>query len=113
MYNWDKINFWLSIIIVVALILIFFFKKPSNINDEYFRYQSGESCEELQAQYCMMMKSGRINPLGEGAQQLLYKIKQTCGNNYHLNLEGCNPSWAYTQGGVHEANLMPILANLE
>ena len=112
MYNWDKINFWLSLAILIALIGVFLFKKPTIVNDEYFRYRSEETCQDLQAQYCMMMKSGRVDPLGEGVQQLLYKIKQTCGNNYHMNLEGCTPSWASVQGGMHEANLMPMLANL-
>jgi hypothetical protein len=78
MYNWDKINCWLAFGITIALILVFFFKKPTDNPMEYYRYRRQETCKDLQAQYCRMMKNGTVDALqnGPGVSELLYKIKR-------------------------------------
>lgn len=94
----EVINICLGCIVII--VALFFLLKKEN-------YASGDKCSQLATTYCNLIKSGKVDNLGDGARKVLFKALQECGADSHLDVSQCYPNWATRIGGTHFNPLYP------
>ncbi len=114
----QKINLILGFLVLCVAVYVaykLFSDKPIEIDvklEEYYSDMGDMSCEELQQEYCKLMKSGRVNNLGDGGRAVLYNAMMKCGKDANMDVSSCYPSWTTRIGGTH-GYLYPDISTLE
>lgn len=88
---------------IVLLVAVFVVYKQAS-NEEFAVL---DKCGAIGKTYCKLLKSGKVDNLGDGARKVLYEAMQACGNSGYLDVTDCYPSWATRIGGTHYNPLYP------
>jgi len=109
----EKVNLILAVFALCLGVYCAYLASQKKGGEEYYAELNDMSCDQLQQAYCNLMKTGRMNNLGDGARRVLYNAMMKCGKDAHLDMDSCYPSWATRRGGTHDYPFYPQITSVE